>query len=34
LFVARDGKLAYEHIGPYESETSLEDDVARYALGR
>ena len=34
LFIARNGKLAYEHIGPYESETSLEDDVARYALGR
>jgi cytochrome c biogenesis protein CcmG/thiol:disulfide interchange protein DsbE len=33
LFIARDGKLAHEHIGPYESETSLEDDVARYALG-
>jgi cytochrome c biogenesis protein CcmG, thiol:disulfide interchange protein DsbE len=34
LFIASDGKLAHEHIGPYESETSLEDDVARYALAR
>jgi cytochrome oxidase Cu insertion factor (SCO1/SenC/PrrC family)/thiol-disulfide isomerase/thioredoxin len=34
LFIASDGKLAHEHIGPYESQTSLEDDVARYALAR
>jgi protein SCO1/2 len=34
LFIGRDGKVAYAHIGPYESEASLEDDVAHYALGR
>jgi cytochrome c biogenesis protein CcmG/thiol:disulfide interchange protein DsbE len=34
IYIARDGKVRYVHIGQYESQATLEEDVAHYALGR
>ncbi len=34
IYIGRDGKLAYEHIGQYESDATLDEDIAHYALGR
>jgi cytochrome c biogenesis protein CcmG, thiol:disulfide interchange protein DsbE len=33
IFLARDGALAYLHVGQYESLGTLETDIERYALG-
>ncbi len=34
IYIGRDGKVVYVHSGQYESEASLDDDIAHYALGR
>jgi len=34
IYIGRDGKVAYEHIGQYESEATLDEDIAHYALGQ
>ncbi len=34
IFIARNGKVGHVHIGQYESQATLEEDVAHYALGR
>ncbi|MFZ1155026.1 MAG: SCO family protein [Solirubrobacteraceae bacterium] len=34
IYIGRDGKLAHEHIGQYESEATLDEDIAHYALGQ
>jgi cytochrome oxidase Cu insertion factor (SCO1/SenC/PrrC family)/thiol-disulfide isomerase/thioredoxin len=34
IYIGRDGKVAYKHIGQYESATALDNDIAHYALGR
>ena len=34
IYIAANGKVRYVHIGQYESQATLEQDVARYALGR
>ena len=32
IYIGRAGEVAYEHIGEYESQATLDQDIARYAL--
>jgi cytochrome oxidase Cu insertion factor (SCO1/SenC/PrrC family) len=34
IYLGRDGKVVFKHIGQYESEATLDEDIAHYALGR
>jgi len=33
LFISRSGKVAYVHTGSYDTQTTLQQDIERYALG-
>ena len=33
IYIGRDGKVVFKHIGQYESEATLDEDIAHYALG-
>ncbi len=34
IYIGREGKVVFKHIGQYESEATLDEDIAHYALGR
>lgn len=34
IYIGRDGKVQHVHIGVYETQTTLNEDIERYALGR
>ena len=33
VFINRGGRIVFEHAGPYESASALEQDIRRYVLG-